>query len=201
MLKNDTTCQMERDMQPVADKTAWMKITPRIVVIVLPIAIICWWWWGCCCCSAPTSTILLVRHAEKALSPPDDPPLSDPAGIARAQALAHVAAKAGVSAIFTSTKLRTIQTAAPLETAIGVAQHPFDPNDTAGLANAIKAAPSGQTVLVVGHSNTVPVLIQLLGGPSIPDIDDSEFDNLFVLTVCRWRHGTLAKLQYGAPSP
>jgi broad specificity phosphatase PhoE len=181
-----------------------MKIAPRILVIVLPIVILCclcWWWWGCCCCSAPTSTILLVRHAEKALSPPDNPPLSDPAGIARAQALAHVAAKAGVSAIFTSTLLRTIQTAAPLETALGITHREFDPNDTAGLANAIKAASSGQTVLVVGHTNTVPALIQLLGGPSIPNVDDAEFDNLFVLTVCRWRHGTLAKLQYGAPSP
>lgn len=176
---------------------------PIIITILSAVIISCIFWWWCSWrwCSGPLSTVLLVRHAEKAALPEDDPPLLDPAGRDRADVLAHVAAKAGVSAIFTSTKLRSIKTAAPLETALGIGHQEFDLDDTSGLADAIKAAPAGQTVLVVSHSTKLPILIRLLGGPSIPNVDELEFDNLFVLTTRRWGNNTLVKLQYGAPSP
>lgn len=58
-------------------------------------------------------------------------------------------------------------------------------------------------MFVVGHSNTVPDIIEAAGGPALPDIDDEEFDNLFVLTVCRCGRGrvTLLNLQHGPASP
>ncbi|HKC82196.1 MAG TPA: hypothetical protein VKB91_13450, partial [Gemmatimonadaceae bacterium] len=71
------------------------------------------------------------------------------------------------------------------------------------LVSQILADHRGEKVLIVGHSNTVPQLISAAGGPSIPDIAADEFDNLFVVSVCRCRRGlaTLVNLQYGAPSP
>ena len=37
----------------------------------------------------------------------------------------------------------------------------------------------GQTVVVAGHSNTVPVLARALGATGVPDLDDSDYDDLF----------------------
>lgn len=56
---------------------------------------------------------------------------------------------------------------------------------------------------MVGHSNTAPQIITAAGGPTIPNIKDAEFDNLFVLTAFRCRRGLarLVTLQYGAVSP
>ncbi|HEY4658820.1 MAG TPA: hypothetical protein VIH11_04850, partial [Gemmatimonadaceae bacterium] len=58
----------------------------------------------------------------------------------------------------------------------------------------------GQTVLVVGHSNTVGAIIAALGGPRVPDLCDTQYSNLFTLVI----EGSSAKLiraSYGAPSP
>lgn len=72
------------------------------------------------------------------------------------------------------------------------------------LKDHILAHHAGQTVLVVGHADTVPELIRLLGGPSMPNIDDCEFDNLFVLIKHSATAAIVTKLKYGkatAPCP
>ena len=40
---------------------------------------------------------------------------------------------------------------------------------------------AGKTVVVVGHSNTVPMIIKALGGPDIGAIPETEYDNLFTV--------------------
>jgi hypothetical protein len=70
------------------------------------------------------------------------------------------------------------------------------------LANRIRANQAGQKVLVVGHSDSVPQVIAEFGGPAV-NIPANEFDNLYVLTLCRcrWQGVALTNLQYGATSP
>jgi hypothetical protein len=79
-------------------------------------------------------------------------------------------------------------------------QYAYPANDVDPLVASILADHRGQKVLLVGHSNTVPDIIEAAGGPSI---DGREFDNLFVFTVCRCgrKRVTLLRLQYGAASP
>lgn len=48
-----------------------------------------------------------------------------------------------------------------------------------------------ETVLVVGHSNTTDKLASLLSGQSVSQIDESEYDNLFIVS----RFGKQASLQ------
>src|SRR5260221_521280 len=64
-------------------------------------------------CARQPTTVLIVRHAEKMANAGGDPDIS-PAGVARANALATVAGRAGVEAAYVTQYRRTRETAAPL---------------------------------------------------------------------------------------
>ena len=142
-------------------------------------------------------TVILTRHAEKATTPPKDPPLNK-AGNKRAEALATMLADSGVDAIYTTEFQRTQLTAAPLAARIHVKPIVLPANDTGALVKAIRARDSG-VVVVVGHSNTLPEIIAALGGPPLK-IPESEYDNLFVLAVGP-AHSSLLRLHYGSSAP
>jgi len=131
-------------------------------------------------------TIFLVRHGERAdggsNSPTavPDPDLSD-AGLARAASLATVLRDAGITAIFATEYKRTQQTAAPLAKALGLPVINLKSTDTAALLAQLKAAKG--PALVVGHSNTIPVVAKALGIASPPKVGEDEYDKLFILTT------------------
>ncbi|CAN0598925.1 unnamed protein product, partial [Laminaria digitata] len=54
--------------------------------------------------------------------------------------------------------------------------------DIAGLAQRLRAVPAGQRVLVVGHSHTIPELMQRLGHSDVK-VDSGDYDDVWVLTV------------------
>jgi broad specificity phosphatase PhoE len=147
---------------------------------------------------APT-IVLVVRHAEKA-SDTTDPPLSD-AGRARADALAHVAGSAGVSAVFHTQFKRTQQTVAPLAARLNLTPITHPANDTPGLVSAIQSKWRGRTVVVAGHSNSVPEIVKGLAGVAMDDIPDAQFDNLYVVVLPPAGAASLTQLKYGAPTP
>jgi broad specificity phosphatase PhoE len=143
---------------------------------------------------AAPDLVILVRHAEKAASPADNPSLT-PAGRARAAELARVvavlSAKAPLQAIFSTSFRRTRETAAPLSKATGVAVTTAD--DPTAQVLAIQHG----TVVIVGHSDTVPALIKAMGGPSGIVIADTQFSNLYVLSGAGSAQAKLAALRYG----
>lgn len=154
------------------------------------------------------TTVFLVRHAEKAAGPGPNPPLSD-AGRARAEALARVLQNAGVKAVFTSQFLRTQQTAEPVAKRLNVAAaavtlNPKTSNPREVSEESIQElkkrveAHAGGAVLIVGHSNSVPDVIRALGGDVVPKIDESVFDDLFVVTVYASGRARVAHLKYGS---
>ena len=152
--------------------------------------------------AAQDQVIFLVRHAERAPVPAnqpsrgmmgDDPPLSA-AGQERARRLASMLASAGIKHIFTTEYQRTRQTAAPLAERANVKPVMGAAKDPKAFIEQIQKA-SG-SVLVVGHSNTIPDLLKGLGVKQAITIPESEYDNLFVVV----RHGpgepTLIRLRY-----
>ena len=147
---------------------------------------------------APSTTIILVRHAEKAAEPAADPGLT-PLGVARANALVDLARDAGVNAIVSSQYQRTRLTVAPLAAKLGLTTEVL-PAQLAARAttDSILARHRGHTVLVVGHSNTVPGLVAAFGAPQPPDICDAGYDNAFVVTVPATGPATVVRLHYGA---
>lgn len=138
------------------------------------------------------TTVYLVRHAEKAAAPAADPPLTE-AGTKRAEELARKLGKAGIKTISTSQFLRTQATAEPLAKQLGITNtvipvkvdtmnsRQLSPEYLKQVSDLVSS--SAGSVLIVGHSNTVPELIKALGGDIVPTIDDATYDDLFVVTV------------------
>jgi phosphohistidine phosphatase SixA len=153
-------------------------------------------------------TVYLVRHAERADEPRQDPPLNEK-GTARSQELARILSKANIKAIITSQFLRTKQTAEPLAklasvpvAAISLSLNPSNPRQiseqsTAEVTNKILER-SGESVLVIGHSNSIPDVIKMLGGDVPATIDEKHFDDLFVVTVYAKGKAKVAHMKYGS---
>ena len=111
------------------------------------------------------------------------PPLSA-AGQTRAERLATLIPDA--SAIYTSQYKRTHDTGVPLATAAAIAIETVRVDNsnaaTYGDELATAARQHGGTVLIVGHSNTVPDTVRALSGTTIAPIAESEFDRLYKVT-------------------
>jgi broad specificity phosphatase PhoE len=152
-------------------------------------------------------TVFLVRHAEKEDEPRQDPPLKKE-GVARSQELARLLGGAGIKTIYTSQFARTKLTAEPLATKLGLTanvislrSNPTNPRliaeeSTAEVVNKIMERP-GENVLVVGHSNSVPDVIKMLGGDVVPTIDERKFDDLFIVTVYAKGKAKVTHMKYG----
>lgn len=150
---------------------------------------------------APITTVILVRHAEKlADTMPEDVALSE-TGVARATELARVLRGTPIDAIYTTQWLRTRQTAAPVAKALGLQPRVVASGQTyaAELAKKIRAEHAGQTVLVVGHSNSTPNLLRELGIATPPSIPESQYDDLFICTLAAGSAKVVA-LRYGSVS-
>jgi broad specificity phosphatase PhoE len=130
--------------------------------------------------SSASTVVYLVRHAEKASN--DRDPLLSEAGQKRAECLATMLADSGIESIYTTEFKRTQLTAEPLAKKLGLAVVPVPGADVKGVAEKI-AAEAGKTVLVVGHSNTVPTIIEKLGVGTKVTMADSEYDRMFIVTL------------------
>lgn len=181
-----------------ATRSTRLVLRPRLVLLaLLGLLVPAGLWWALRC--GEVTTLVLVRHADRdggrdALTA---------LGVERSRALVHAVEKLAVAAIFHSNTVRARETAAPLARALGLPMVERPAADVAGLLQEISTRHGGERVLVVGHGNTVPQLIRAAGGPELPDIAHAEFDDLFLLDLCRCRLGRaeLRRLQYGAPSP
>jgi broad specificity phosphatase PhoE len=122
--------------------------------------------------------------------------------VRRARALLAAVRADGVEAIITTQFLRTKSTAAPTASALGIVPEVVaagGPTHVQDVAAAIRRH-AGQTVLVVGHSNTVPAIVAALGAPPPPPICDDEYDDIYVVTVPASGAAKLLRAKYGEPS-
>jgi broad specificity phosphatase PhoE len=150
---------------------------------------------------APT-IVILVRHAEKAAEPANDPPLTA-RGTERAAALSEALREAKVTAVYHTPTTRTRDTARPVAARFGLTPQliPLVPRAAQGdsIAAIVRRHP-GQTIVLVGHSNTIMPWLAALGGPARPDLCDHEYDGLFTAIVDRGTTQVIAG-RYGPPNP
>lgn len=154
--------------------------------------------------AAPT-VVYLVRHGEKAPEPKRDPPLSE-AGVARAKALADALRGAGVQAILVSEYQRTRLTAEPLARELSLGPEVVPAGDSmpahgAAVALSLRTRHAGETVLLVGHTNTLPAIFEALGLSGVKEPCNGEYSRLYVVTLRDGASPSVALLRYGAPDP
>ena len=135
-----------------------------------------------------------VRHAEKADDDPRDPSLSE-TGQARAENLAKVLESASIDAIYSTNFKRTKDTGQPLAKALGIEIQTYSPfNDNA--LNEIIANNQGKNVLIIGHSNTTPNLVnQVAKKANLSQLPDSQYGDLFIVTYKKGK-GKLKRKQF-----
>ncbi len=125
------------------------------------------------------ATIYLVRHAERAEDGTNNPPLSKK-GEMRAKMFAGMLHGENVTHVFSTPFIRTMDTAAPTAHEHGLEVEEYDPRDSQGLVDRLKTF-SG-TILVTGHSNTTPGLVNLLVGSDLENLDESVYNNIYIVT-------------------
>ena len=151
--------------------------------------------------SRPVTTIILVRHAERYnIEPGNQDPELTPEGLQRAEEIARVFSDTAINAIYATQYKRTQQTVKPLADRTGVAVKVLQSNQTDELVNQIQTTNRSQTVFIAGHNNTVPAIVSTLSGETYPVIPESEFDNLYIVTIYRFGKAKVVKLKYGKAS-
>lgn len=144
----------------------------------------------------PDTTLVLVRHAEKANDGTQDPPL-DSLGAIRADALAHTLQDIDFSAVYSTAYKRTRETVNQIATTSSLQLTEYDPNEKEFLGRAV-AENAGKMLLVSGHSNTVPAMVNQLTGSQLGNLQEWEYDFLYIITV--GSDTTMQVLHYGQPS-
>jgi broad specificity phosphatase PhoE len=152
---------------------------------------------------AMAQTVIIVRHAEKADASAD--PLLSEAGQARARTLAAALADAHPSVILTSPMQRTILTAAPTAEHHSVTSEAISLDGGGGahigrIVERVRALGPDDTVLIVGHSNTVPLIARALGYAEAADMPECEYDRMTTLHLMGEgrAHGVVSR--YGEPT-
>lgn len=136
--------------------------------------------------SAMAQTVILVRHAEK-VDASADPALSE-AGQRRAMDLAVALSDSDLTHVLTSPLQRTVLTARPAAEAHAITPEAISfeggtPAHILRIAERIRSLPDDAVVLVVGHSNTVPLIAAALGETGPSEMADCEYDRLTVISV------------------
>jgi broad specificity phosphatase PhoE len=142
--------------------------------------------------------VFLVRHAElqgAAMAEPKHLPLSE-AGEARAKRLASLLKDAGIGAIYVTDFVRTNKTAEPLSREINKELTVLPKGDPQELVGRLRASHAGQTVLLVGHTDTLPGLLKALGHPADIKIEPQDYGNIFVVIPRGDGAPTLLRLRY-----
>ena len=151
--------------------------------------------------SQATTTIIFVRHAEKAVDGGSDPGLSA-AGRRRVaeltRQLVDADVVAGIDAIYVTQYKRTQETARPLADALDLPINQYDAADNEAVLETILKRHKGKIILVVGHSNTLPVLIANLGASKkVPPIAEDEYDNIYVISIPWFGKTKTIRLRFG----
>ncbi len=171
----------------------------QVLVIYTAIAIGLAWFFE----SQATTTIIFVRHAEQTSHDEADPSLSD-AGKRRVaeltRQLADADVVAGIDAVYSTPLKRSLETAQPIADALDLPINSYDGADTETVLETILKNHKGKIILVVGHSNTVPVLIANLGASkNVPPIAQNEFDNIYIISIPWFGKTKTIRLRFGEP--
>ena len=144
---------------------------------------------------ADLTTFILVRHAEKSTDDREDPNLSE-IGFKRADALKNLLVNADITAIYSTSYKRTIQTVTPIADALNLKIESYNPREKDFLIEILNSNKGG-TVLISGHSNITPLAVnKLLGIEKFEWLKENEYDKVFVVSSTGLGKSKVAILTY-----
>jgi phosphohistidine phosphatase SixA len=169
-----------------------MRLSGLLVIALFALA-------GCATMGPPAApATYVVRHLNTPAGERDPDLLAEGTRVAALLPAWFERERARPVAIYVSDYKRTRQTAGPLAERLGLQLTLYDPSDTPALIARVRAEPgpvlivgqrSGQlcnspscqpaTVLIVGHSNTVPDIIEGLGGVRPAPLSHDDFGDLW----------------------
>jgi phosphohistidine phosphatase SixA len=121
--------------------------------------------------------IYMVRHAEKDVMPKNDPPLTTD-GVIRSVDLASWFKDIKIDSVFSTDYARTRETAKPVADNKNLEISIYELKDFATKLKQMEV----DTILVIGHSNTILEQIQELGFEKPQEeIRENEYDKIFEL--------------------
>ena len=126
------------------------------------------------------STIILIRHAEKAEAHSKDPSLSE-IGKQRAEALVQLFKDTPIALFYTTPYKRTTETITPIAKANGKEVLTYNPSDKSSIAEMILAG-KGKRMLIAGHSNTIPQMVNsLIGKNKFTNMDENDYGKIWIV--------------------
>ena len=143
------------------------------------------------------TTFILIRHAEKDLTQSTNDPDLSAEGKTRAIRLTEVFKKTDIQSIYSTPFKRTQLTVEPLATAKNLKVMTYQANKMEEIDNMI-AQHVGGTILLSGHSNTVPqILNYLIGEEKYKNLDDTDYGNIIIVTITeRGKNAKITWLRY-----
>lgn len=131
---------------------------------------------GCATAAVPPAPVYYVMRHLNTPQGERDPDLTSE-GQAAAARLPGLFARERPAAIYVTAFRRTRQTAAPLAARYGLTPIVYDPADTPSLVAQVRSGPL--PALVVGHSNTVPDIVEQLGGARPAPLSHPDFGDVW----------------------
>jgi phosphohistidine phosphatase SixA len=133
--------------------------------------------------SSCSQSYYIVRHAEKAAQEPNtssDVPLTEE-GRQRAEALKEILKRKKIAFVFSTNTIRTKSTAQPTADYFHLTTEIYGPKPDSAFIALLKS--KKKNTLIVGHSNTVDDIVNMLCGEiKVPgDLPETEFNNLFIV--------------------
>ena len=133
------------------------------------------------------TTFILIRHAEKegqnTMTTGNKDPKLSAEGLKRAEKLVALFAKSEIGAIYSTPFIRTKSTVEPLAQSKSLTVLEYEPNKLE-LIDKMRDDHAGKTIVVCGHSNTIPKIANhLTRSEKIKDFDDSDYGNILIVTV------------------
>ncbi len=135
--------------------------------------------------SSCTHNFYIVRHAEKATQEANmssDVPLTDK-GKQRAEALKEILKDKKIAAVYSTNTIRTRSTAQPTADYFHLPIETYGPKPDSAFIHLIKSRK--KNMLIVGHSNTVDDIVNMLCGEKkvAGDLPDAEYNKLYIVRL------------------
>ncbi len=142
------------------------------------------------------TTFILVRHAEKAHDGTGDPPLNDDGKI-RSAKLAELLGNQEITVLYSTPFKRTTATLQPIAERKNLEIINYDPYVEKEWLTILIEKHAGGTIVISGHSNTIPALTNaLLGTEVLSQFDESDYSNLIIIVTDEVGKGQLIRLKF-----